>query len=61
MATLIDGKAIAAGLRAKVGAEVSELKARHNITPGLAVVLVAVIPLARFMSPTKARCAARQA
>lgn len=37
---IIDGKAFAAGLRERVGAEVAQLKATHGITPGLAVVLV---------------------
>lgn len=39
-AELIDGKAFAAGLRARIAAEVAALKAAHGITPGLAVVLV---------------------
>jgi methylenetetrahydrofolate dehydrogenase (NADP+)/methenyltetrahydrofolate cyclohydrolase len=39
-ARLIDGKAIAAGLRARVGAAVAGLKAKHGLTPGLAVILV---------------------
>jgi methylenetetrahydrofolate dehydrogenase (NADP+)/methenyltetrahydrofolate cyclohydrolase len=39
-ATIIDGKAFAAGLREKIKAEVAELKAQHGVTPGLAVVLV---------------------
>lgn len=41
---LIDGKAFAADLRAKIAAEVAELKAKHGITPGLAVVLVGEDP-----------------
>lgn len=41
---LIDGKAFAADLRAKIAAEVAELKAKHVITPGLAVVLVGEDP-----------------
>jgi methylenetetrahydrofolate dehydrogenase (NADP+)/methenyltetrahydrofolate cyclohydrolase len=40
MATIIDGKAFAAGVRAQVAAEVGQLKAKHGIVPGLAVVLV---------------------
>ena len=40
MATVIDGKAAAAGIRAKVADHVARLKADHRITPGLAVVLV---------------------
>mgnify|MGYP000963455304 CR=1 FL=1 len=39
-AELIDGKAFAAGLRARIAAEVEAMKAAHGITPGLAVVLV---------------------
>jgi methylenetetrahydrofolate dehydrogenase (NADP+) / methenyltetrahydrofolate cyclohydrolase len=39
-ATLIDGKAVAAGLRAKVVVEVGRLAAAHGLVPGLAVVLV---------------------
>jgi methylenetetrahydrofolate dehydrogenase (NADP+)/methenyltetrahydrofolate cyclohydrolase len=39
-ARIIDGKAIAAGLRAKVAAEVASLSGRHGLVPGLAVVLV---------------------
>ena len=44
MANIIDGKAFAAGLRDKVAAEVAELKAKHGLTPGLAVVLVGEDP-----------------
>src|SRR5882724_7650691 len=43
-ATIIDGKAIAADLRAKVAAEVKRLQAAHGLTPGLAVVLVGENP-----------------
>ncbi|MBE0533275.1 MAG: bifunctional methylenetetrahydrofolate dehydrogenase/methenyltetrahydrofolate cyclohydrolase FolD [Rhodospirillales bacterium] len=39
-AKIIDGKAFAAGLRQRVAAAAAELKARHGLTPGLAVVLV---------------------
>ena len=39
-ATVIDGKAFAARMRALVQAQVARLKADHGITPGLAVVLV---------------------
>jgi methylenetetrahydrofolate dehydrogenase (NADP+) / methenyltetrahydrofolate cyclohydrolase len=39
-ATLIDGKALAATLRARVTAVVRDLGARHGLVPGLAVVLV---------------------
>ncbi|MDO9126455.1 MAG: bifunctional methylenetetrahydrofolate dehydrogenase/methenyltetrahydrofolate cyclohydrolase FolD, partial [Parvibaculum sp.] len=39
-ATIIDGKIIAAELRARVAVEVARLKKEHGLTPGLAVVLV---------------------
>lgn len=39
-AAIIDGKTIAAGLRARVAGEVTRLKRDHDLTPGLAVVLV---------------------
>jgi methylenetetrahydrofolate dehydrogenase (NADP+)/methenyltetrahydrofolate cyclohydrolase len=43
-AHIIDGKAIAADLRAAVAAEVQRLRAAHDLTPGLAVVLVGENP-----------------
>ncbi|AWM77300.1 bifunctional methylenetetrahydrofolate dehydrogenase/methenyltetrahydrofolate cyclohydrolase FolD [Phenylobacterium parvum] len=43
-ATLIDGRAEAEALRARVAADVAELKARHGLVPGLAVVLVGEDP-----------------
>jgi methylenetetrahydrofolate dehydrogenase (NADP+) / methenyltetrahydrofolate cyclohydrolase len=39
-ARIIDGKAIAADLRARVAAEVARVKRDNGLTPGLAVVLV---------------------
>ena len=39
-ATIIDGKALAADLRAAVKAEAQHLRAAHDIVPGLAVVLL---------------------
>ncbi|NQV55644.1 MAG: bifunctional methylenetetrahydrofolate dehydrogenase/methenyltetrahydrofolate cyclohydrolase FolD [Rhodospirillales bacterium] len=39
-ATRIDGKLFAEGLRNRVAEQVRNLKSNHNITPGLAVVLV---------------------
>jgi methylenetetrahydrofolate dehydrogenase (NADP+) / methenyltetrahydrofolate cyclohydrolase len=39
-AAIIDGKAIAAELRARVAREVARVKREHDLTPGLAVVLV---------------------
>jgi methylenetetrahydrofolate dehydrogenase (NADP+)/methenyltetrahydrofolate cyclohydrolase len=43
-ARIIDGKAFAADLRARVAEEVTALKANHGLTPGLAVVLVGEDP-----------------
>jgi methylenetetrahydrofolate dehydrogenase (NADP+)/methenyltetrahydrofolate cyclohydrolase len=43
-ATIIDGKAFAAGVRDRVAAEVGRLGAEHGLTPGLAVVLVGENP-----------------
>lgn len=39
-ASIIDGKVIAADLRAQVAGEVTRMKREHGLTPGLAVVLV---------------------
>jgi methylenetetrahydrofolate dehydrogenase (NADP+)/methenyltetrahydrofolate cyclohydrolase len=39
-AEIIDGRAVAAGVRERVAAEVEELSATHGIRPGLATVLV---------------------
>jgi methylenetetrahydrofolate dehydrogenase (NADP+) / methenyltetrahydrofolate cyclohydrolase len=54
-ARVIDGKAIAEALRAKVAARVAALKARHKVTPGLAVVLVGDDPASRVYVANKAR------
>ena len=43
-AKIIDGKAFAANVREKVAGHVARLKEEHNITPGLAVVLVGEDP-----------------
>lgn len=47
-ARIIDGKAHAAGLLARVTAEVAKLKAEHGLTPGLAVVLVGEDPASQI-------------
>lgn len=44
MAEIIDGKAFAADVRAKIAAHVAQLKEVNGITPGLAVVLVGEDP-----------------
>jgi methylenetetrahydrofolate dehydrogenase (NADP+)/methenyltetrahydrofolate cyclohydrolase len=54
-ATIIDGKAIAAGLRARVAAEVARLAGAHGLTPGIAVVLVGNDPASEVYVRTKAR------
>lgn len=43
-AQIIDGKAIAAELRGRIAKAVTQLKTEHNLTPGLAVVLVGEDP-----------------
>src|SRR3546814_16016550 len=54
-ADLIDGKAFAAGLTARVAAAVTGLKAEHGLTPGLAVVLVGEDPASQVYVRSKAR------
>lgn len=44
---VIDGKAFAEGLRAKLAGEIAGLKQKHGFTPGLAVVLVGEDPASR--------------
>jgi methylenetetrahydrofolate dehydrogenase (NADP+) / methenyltetrahydrofolate cyclohydrolase len=52
-AQIIDAKAIAERLRAEVAAEVAELKARHGLTPGLAVVLTGEDPASQVYVRSK--------
>ena len=52
---IIDGKAFAAGLRAKVAARVAALKSRHGVEPGLAVVLVGENPASEVYVRNKAK------
>jgi methylenetetrahydrofolate dehydrogenase (NADP+)/methenyltetrahydrofolate cyclohydrolase len=54
-ARIIDGKAIAADLRAKVAGEVRRLSERHGITPGLAVVLAGNNPASESYVGSKAK------
>ncbi len=44
MARIIDGKAIAAGIQQQTANQVRSLKSKHNLTPGLAVVLIGENP-----------------
>ncbi len=52
-AQIIDGKVTAERLRAEVAAEVAELKARHGLQPGLAVVLVGEDPASQVYVRSK--------
>ena len=54
-ARIIDGKAIAADLRAAVTAETRGLTAAHGIVPGLAVVLVGDNPASKSYVASKSR------
>jgi len=55
MTKLIDGKAFAASLRADIAKRVAQLKAKKNITPGLAVVLVGSDPASEVYVKNKAK------
>jgi methylenetetrahydrofolate dehydrogenase (NADP+)/methenyltetrahydrofolate cyclohydrolase len=54
-ARIIDGKAHAEGLRARIAGHVARLKAEHAITPGLAVVIVGEDPGSQVYVRNKAR------
>jgi methylenetetrahydrofolate dehydrogenase (NADP+)/methenyltetrahydrofolate cyclohydrolase len=54
-ARIIDGKAEAERLRRRIAAAVGELKSRHGLTPGLAVVLVGEDPASQVYVRNKAR------
>ena len=54
---IIDGKAFAEGLRARVGAAVSDIKSNHGIAPSLAVVLVGDDPASQVYVRNKGRAA----
>jgi methylenetetrahydrofolate dehydrogenase (NADP+)/methenyltetrahydrofolate cyclohydrolase len=54
-AKVIDGKAYAAGLRERIAGAVSELKDKHGLTPGLAVVLVGEDPASQVYVRNKAK------
>lgn len=54
-ATLIDGKAIAAALRAEMAARVADLRAKGHRPPGLAVVLVGEDPASQVYVASKAK------
>ncbi len=52
-ARIIDGKAFAEGLRARIAAEVAELKSGRGLRPGLAVVLVGEDPASKIYVRSK--------
>ncbi len=54
-ATIIDGKAIAAKVRADIAARVAKLKDGHGLQPGLAVVLVGEDPASEVYVRSKGR------
>ncbi|MBT3239191.1 MAG: bifunctional methylenetetrahydrofolate dehydrogenase/methenyltetrahydrofolate cyclohydrolase, partial [Rhodospirillaceae bacterium] len=54
-ATIIDGKAFAEGLRGRIGTEVARIKADHDLTPGLAVVLVGEDPASQVYVRNKGK------
>ena len=56
-ATVIDGKASAAKLRDKIAAYTADLKARHNLQPGLATVLVGKDPASEVYVRNKRKTA----
>jgi methylenetetrahydrofolate dehydrogenase (NADP+)/methenyltetrahydrofolate cyclohydrolase len=56
-ARIIDGKAFAAGLRARVQEEAAKLKASHGIVPGLATVLVGNDPASEVYVRNKGKTA----
>ncbi len=55
MAQILDGKAVAAELRAGIARAVASLKAAHAFTPGLAVVLVGEDPASQVYVRNKAK------
>ena len=56
-AKIIDGANIAAEVRQEVAATVSEMKEKHNVTPGLSVVLVGDDPASKVYVRSKDRAA----
>ena len=54
-ATVIDGKAFAADVRARVGEHVARLQRDHGLTPGLAVVLVGADPASEVYVRSKGK------
>jgi methylenetetrahydrofolate dehydrogenase (NADP+)/methenyltetrahydrofolate cyclohydrolase len=57
-ATIIDGRAVAERLRARIAARTAELAAQHGLVPGLAVVLVGEDPASQVYVGSKTKQAA---
>jgi len=57
-ARIIDGKAIAADLRAKIAGEVARIVAAHNVVPGIAVVQVGDNPASSVYVKSKSKAVA---
>jgi methylenetetrahydrofolate dehydrogenase (NADP+) / methenyltetrahydrofolate cyclohydrolase len=55
MAKIIDGKATAKALRGRIASAVASLKSDHNLSPGLAVVLVGDDPASKVYVANKAK------
>jgi methylenetetrahydrofolate dehydrogenase (NADP+)/methenyltetrahydrofolate cyclohydrolase len=55
MARIIDGKAFAEGLRARIAEGVRDLQAKHGLKPGLAVVLAGEDPASKVYVANKAK------
>ncbi len=55
MATIIDGKAFSANLRAEIARKVEILKRDHSLVPGLAVVLVGEDPASQVYVRSKGK------
>jgi methylenetetrahydrofolate dehydrogenase (NADP+)/methenyltetrahydrofolate cyclohydrolase len=58
MANLIDGKAIAAKVRAEVAQGVAAMKAKHGVVPGLAVMRIGEDPASKIYVTSKRKVAA---
>ena len=55
MASVIDGKAYALGLRGKIASSVSSIVDQHNVKPALAVVLVGEDPASQVYVRSKGK------
>ena len=54
-AKIIDGKAIAQDMRGEIRAELEQLRSKHGVTPGLAVVLVGENPASKVYVRSKGK------